>query len=146
MTALVRRSGLLLVAAMGIALSRSAGQSSSSAPADSALERRTSEVASRLRCPVCQGLSVQDSPSQLAQELRAVVRDQLRAGKTPDEVTRYFVERYGEWVLLEPTRAGFNWLVYLLPLGLLLAGGGVIVLAVRRWTRAPEPENPAPGA
>lgn len=100
------------------------------------LERRTSEVASELRCPVCQGVSVEDSPTELARQMRAVVRDQLAAGRTPDQVRQYFVEKYGEWILLEPKASGFNLLVYVLPWLAMLAGLAVIVFAVRRWTHA----------
>lgn len=99
------------------------------------LEQRTSAVASELRCPVCQGLSIQDSPSELAQQMRAVVRDQLAAGRTPDEVKHYFVDKYGEWILLEPQAQGFNVLVYVLPVAAVLAGAAVVVIAVRRWSR-----------
>ena len=106
-------------------------------PTDPALETRTSEVASGLRCPVCQGLSIQDSPSELAQQMRSLVRDQLAAGKTPEEVRAYFISKYGEWILLEPEASGFNVLVYLLPVLLVLGGLGFIVTLVRRWTVAP---------
>ncbi len=99
------------------------------------LEQRTSAVASTLRCPVCQGLSIQDSPSELAVQMRGVVRDQLAAGRTPDEVKQYFVEKYGEWILLEPEARGFNILVYILPVAAVLAGVAVVVVAVRRWSR-----------
>jgi cytochrome c-type biogenesis protein CcmH len=103
---------------------------------DTALEARTSAVASQLRCPVCQGLSVQDSPSDLAQSMRAVVRDQLAQGRTPEEVTAYFVARYGEWILLAPKPSGFNLVAYAVPFVVVLVGGVVIVVAVRRWTSA----------
>ncbi|MEX0907653.1 MAG: cytochrome c-type biogenesis protein CcmH, partial [Gemmatimonadota bacterium] len=56
------------------------------------LDRQTRDVAAQLRCVVCQGLSIQDSPSSLAQEMRAVVREQLAAGKSPDEVKQFFVD------------------------------------------------------
>jgi cytochrome c-type biogenesis protein CcmH len=107
-------------------------------PFDTVLEARTTEVARGLRCPVCQGVSINDSPAELAQQLRAVVREQLAAGKSEDEVRAYFVARYGEWVLLAPEPKGFNLLAYAIP-ALLLAGGalGVAVL-VKRWT-APQP-------
>lgn len=108
------------------------------AQADSILEARTAEVASQLRCPVCQGLSIQDSPSELSQQMRAVVKDQLRAGKSPDEVKAYFISKYGEWILLEPKAHGFNALVYALPVLLVAVGLGVIVIAVRKWTRQPD--------
>ncbi len=104
---------------------------------DPVLEERTRQVAAELRCPVCQGNSIQDSPSELAQEMKGVVRDQLASGKSPEEVKAYFVQKYGEWILLEPKASGFNLVVYLLPLVMVLAGGFVIWRAVRKWT-APE--------
>ena len=106
------------------------------------LDAQAKDLAGQLRCPVCQGESIKDSPAPLAQEMRQVVRDQLAAGKTPDEVKQYFVAKYGEWILLQPSASGFNLIVYALPFALLLAGAAVVVLAVRRWTRAPA-DSPA---
>jgi cytochrome c-type biogenesis protein CcmH/NrfF len=102
--------------------------------AESALDARTRELAAQLRCPVCQGLSLQDSPSELSQEMRDVVKSQLAAGRTPDEVKAYFVGRYGEWILMEPTRHGFNWIVYVLPFAVLAGGVWTLVVSLRRWT------------
>lgn len=98
-------------------------------------------MAATLRCPVCQGESIQDSPSALAQDMRAVVRDQLRAGKTPGEVKAYFVSKYGEWVLLEPTKTGLNILLYVLPVVLVVGGLVLVGVLVRRWTAA-QPNTP----
>lgn len=94
----------------------------------------TTALASELRCPVCQGNSIQDSPSELAQEMRDLIRDQLREGKTPDEVRAYFVAKYGEWILLSPRAEGLNLVVYLVPLAVILIGGAVVWRSVRRWT------------
>ena len=105
--------------------------------ADSVLEAQTSALASELRCPVCQGNSIQDSPSELAQQMRDLIRDQLRAGKTPDEVRAYFVDKYGEWILLTPKATGFNLVVYLVPLLVILGGGAVVWRTVRRLTASP---------
>lgn len=105
---------------------------------DTALEARTSAVAAQLRCPVCQGLSIQDSPAELAQQMRSLVRDQLAAGKTPDQVKAYFISKYGEWILLAPKPSGFNLLAYLIPVLVVLGGGVAIALAVRRWTTKTE--------
>lgn len=114
-----------------------AARSRSSAAAtasDSALEARTTAVASALRCPVCQGESIQDSPSELAKQMRAVARDRLRSGDTPDQVKAYFVSRYGEWILLEPTTTGLNILLYVLPVVLVVGGLALVAFLVRRWT------------
>ncbi len=103
--------------------------------ADSVLEARTTAVASTLRCPVCQGESIQDSPSELAQQMRAVVRDKLRAGETPEQIKAYFAARYGEWILLEPKMTGLNVVLYVLPVVLILGGLVVVIYLVRKWTR-----------
>lgn len=103
-------------------------------PADSALDAQTAAVASQLRCPVCQGESIQDSPSELAMQMRDIVKEQLKAGKTPAEVKAYFVSKYGEWILLDPKAHGFNLVLYAAPYVLLLGGLGFIVVAVRRWS------------
>ena len=70
--------------------------------ADSLLESRTTELARELRCPVCQGLSIQDSPSELSQQMRALVKEQIVSGKSDEDVLAYFVSKYGEWILLAP--------------------------------------------
>lgn len=115
-----------------------------SAPADSVLDAATRSLASQLRCPVCQGLSVQDSPSELAQQMRDVVRQQLQDGKSPDQVKDYFVARYGQWILMTPPAAGFNWLVYSLPAIVLVIGAAMLVVLVRRWTSVPRDEAMPP--
>ena len=103
---------------------------------DSILEARTREVASGLRCPVCQGLSIQASPSELAVQMKEVVRQQLKEGKSPDEVRAYFVSKYGEWVLLEPKASGMNLLVYVAPMVMVLGGAVLIWVLVRKWSAA----------
>jgi cytochrome c-type biogenesis protein CcmH len=104
--------------------------------ADSLLESQTRALASQLRCPVCQGLSIEDSPSELSQQMRNVVRDQLRAGRSPEEVKQYFVSKYGEWILLSPRASGVNTLIYALPLLALIGGAGLVIISIGRWTRA----------
>ena len=106
----------------------------STSPEDSALEAATKALATELRCPVCQGLSIQDSPSELALDMRDVIKEQLRAGRTPDEVRQYFIDKYGEWILLEPRPRGFNLVVYLVPVVALVGGLALVWRAVRRWT------------
>lgn len=106
------------------------------------LEDRTREIASELRCVVCQNLSVADSPSELAKEMRNLVREQVEQGKSREEILAYFLSRYGEFVLLAPTRRGFNLLVWGLPFVALVAGGVGVYVAARRWTRRQSEEPP----
>ena len=111
------------------------------------LERQAREVASGLRCPVCQNLSVADSPSEMAREMRALILDDLKAGKRPDEIQAYFVSKYGQWILLSPTPRGFALLLWVLPaLGALLGLGGT-AWVLRRWARrGASPPQPADAA
>jgi len=99
-------------------------------------------VAAQLRCVVCQNLSVADSPSEMANQMRAVIRERLAAGEPPDRVIQYFVDKYGEWILLSPRRHGLNWLVWGFPVAAVAVGLVAVAWLVRRWTRA----APAVGA
>jgi cytochrome c-type biogenesis protein CcmH len=106
------------------------------------LEDRVREIASELRCVVCQNLSVADSPSELAKEMRNLVRDLLQQGKTREEVQAYFVSRYGDFVLLAPPKRGFNLLVWGLPFVAIVAGACGVYLVARRWTEQRRPAEP----
>lgn len=131
-----------LLAVVFFVFGGASGAFAQASAADAELEARTTAVASTLRCPVCQGESIQDSPSQLAQQMRAVVRDRLRAGESPEQIKAYFVGRYGEWILLEPKMTGLNILLYVLPVVLVLGGLAFVVMLVRKWTKPEQPENP----
>jgi cytochrome c-type biogenesis protein CcmH len=122
--------GMILLLAFGLT---SITLSCGAAPAD--LESQVREIALQLRCPVCQGLSVGDSPSELANEMRTLIREQLQQGKTPPEVLDYFAQRYGEWILLAPPKHGFNLVIWVLPFTMLPIGAMVIYLGARRWVR-----------
>jgi cytochrome c-type biogenesis protein CcmH len=106
------------------------------------LETRTNEIAALLRCPVCQGLSVADSPSTMAVNMRGQVKELVAAGYDEEQILAYFEGSYGEFVRLQPKLRGVNWLVWLAPvLGLLL--GAVVI----RWAlRAPRSGTPAASA
>lgn len=105
---------------------------------DSVVAARTKHIAAQLRCPVCQGLSLQESQSELSHQMKGVIRDQIVAGKTDEQVMKYFVAKYGEWILLEPPAHGFNLAVYLLPFIMLFGGMGVLYVSVKKWTKPAE--------
>ena len=99
------------------------------------IEERTRAIAAELRCPVCQNNSVADSPSELAQQMRALIQEQLKEGKSPAEIRAFFVSKYGDWVLLSPPAQGVGLVLWLLPFTAL--GGGVVLVGVllRRWAK-----------
>jgi len=102
------------------------------------------DVASQLRCVVCQSLSVADSPSETAHEMKDIIRERLAAGESPEQVRAYFVEKYGNWILLSPPRQGFNLLVWVVPFAGLGLGLVLVLLVVRRWSRRPAPPQTPP--
>ena len=112
------------------------------APATPLGDQAVYEVAARLRCVVCQNLSVADSPSEMASQMRGLIRERLAAGERPDQVVQYFVDRYGEWILLEPRRHGFTLLVWLAPPVAVVAGLVLVAVLLARWTR----RRPRPAA
>lgn len=83
---------------------------------------RSAALAARLRCPDCRGLSVADSPTASAVEIRRQIDELLAGGASDDEIRRHFVDRYGEWILLAPT-APFIWV---LPYLVVLGGGAAL--------------------
>jgi cytochrome c-type biogenesis protein CcmH len=96
---------------------------------------RADALASELRCPDCQGLSVADSSTSSAVEIRRQIDELVASGASDDEVRAHFVARYGEWIRLAPGAA----LVWVVPFAALAVGVGLLVL----WTRS-RPAPPAP--
>ncbi len=108
------------------------------------LDRQTHEIGTALRCPVCENLSVADSPSPLAGEMRALIRRKLAAGESRDTILRYFVTRYGEGILLDPPQQGFSLLVWGGAFVVVVGGAALLVAKVRgALTRPPGTELPA---
>lgn len=89
---------------------------------------RVRDLTNRLRCPVCQGESVAESPSDSAQAIVTLVRQQVAAGWTDQQVEQYFVDRYGDWILLDPPRRGSTLLLWAVPL-VAITGGAVALLS-----------------
>lgn len=116
---LLAAAGALLV---GLALSRAA-------PATRA--EQVESIAAELRCPTCQALSVADSQSDAAAEMRRQIGALLDEGRSPDEVKRHFVDRYGEWILLSPTSPA----AWVIPAAATLAALAALAVWLRRGDR-----------
>lgn len=106
----------------------------SGAPVD---ENTVREIGEQLRCVVCQSLSVADSPSETANQMRQIIRERLAAGQTPEQIKAYFVDKYGLWILLAPPRQGWSLLVWVVPFVGLLGGLVLVAVLVTRWSRRP---------
>ena len=103
------------------------------------IEDRTREISTELRCVVCQNLSVADSPSEMAQQMRAIVREQVQAGKSTEQIKEFFVSKYGDWVLLRPKTTGVSALLWILPYVVLVCGIIAALWFIRRWTTKKPP-------
>ncbi len=102
------------------------------------LDRRTEEITSLIRCPVCQGLSVADSPTDLALAMKAEARQLIAAGYSEDQILSYFERSYGEFIRLSPRAEGFNLLVWLAPILAVLVGVWLVATRVRTPRSATE--------
>jgi cytochrome c-type biogenesis protein CcmH len=99
---------------------------------DPVLEQRARDISAGLRCLVCQNQSIDDSDADLAKDLRVLVRERLVAGDSDEAVRQYLVDRYGEYVLLNPRVNGHTLLLWIAAPALLLAGLGTLLVVNRR--------------
>ena len=102
---------------------------------DPVLEQRARDISAGLRCLVCQNQSIDDSDADLARDLRVLVRERLVAGDSDEAVRQYLVDRYGEYVLLNP-RVGSHTIVLWVAAPVLLIGGLGVLFVVGRRRRA----------
>ena len=92
-------------------------------PAISNEEKRAQNIGNSIMCPICPGESIDQSQNELAVQMRNIVRQKIQEGFTDQEVKQYFADRYGEVVLLEPTRSGITLLVWIIPPFALIVAG-----------------------
>lgn len=107
---------------------------------DPLLEERARDISANLRCLVCQNQSIDDSDAPLARDLRLLVREQLKTGKSDEEIFDYVVARYGEFVLMKPVVAPHTLLLWLAPPILLILGLIAVVTLFRRRAAVPAPK------
>jgi cytochrome c-type biogenesis protein CcmH len=112
-------------------------------PHEATAEERIDQITTELRCPVCQGLSVKDSTSETAHQMRDLVTQRVREGRTNAEIEAEFRAAYGDWILLSPPVASWSGLVWLVPVAALVAG---LVLATGRLRGIDAPPSAEPSA
>lgn len=104
-----------------------------------ALFQRTNQVGQLLRCPVCQGMAISDSPSEMAVNMKGQVRELLARGYTEEQILKYFELSYGQFVLLRPKMEGVTGMVWVLPVLALVIGAAVVFFKLRKLERVPAP-------
>jgi cytochrome c-type biogenesis protein CcmH len=98
---------------------------------------RVRTLSSELRCPDCEGQSIEQSSTETARAARADIRRRVAAGESDAEIRQAYIDKFGESILLKPEGGGLGILVWGLPAAAVVLGGGGLVLALRRWRREP---------
>jgi cytochrome c-type biogenesis protein CcmH len=99
---------------------------------DARQEAQAKALMEQLRCLVCQGQSIADSDAELAGDMRHMVRSRIATGESPDDIRRWLVERYGNWVSYQPPVEPVTWPLWLAPIVLLGLGGWLARSRLRR--------------
>ena len=94
-------------------------------------------IAKQLYCPVCENIPLDVCPTQACAQWRELIREKLSAGWTEAEIRTYFVAQYGDRVLASPPATGLNWLVYIIPPLVIIAGAYILYRALLSWRQAP---------
>jgi cytochrome c-type biogenesis protein CcmH len=127
---------LLIVLALAFAASATAQAIDPLPFKDHAQELRFQHLTAQLRCMVCQNETLADSNASLARDMRHEVFRLMQQGKTDAQIKQYLVDRYSDFVLYDPPVQPSTWLLWFGPLLVLLAGAAVVVVNVRKRSRA----------
>ena len=100
--------------------------------ANPVLEERARNLSKQLRCLVCQNQSIDDSDADLARDLRREVRSQIAAGTSDDAIIDQLRAKYGDYVLLNPPLYRATLFLWLSPLGFIILGGLIVMMARRQ--------------
>jgi len=104
-------------------------------PVPTPSDDQVNHIAHQLYCPVCENTPLDVCPTDACRQWRDLIRQQLAQGWTEDRIKQYFVQQYGARVLAEPPETGLNWLIYVLPPLIILAGALILFRALRSWTK-----------
>lgn len=112
---------------------------------DEITDDEVNAIAKQLYCPVCENTPLDVCPTEACRQWRELIRLQLSQGMTEAEIKQYFVDNYGGRVLAEPPRTGLNWLVYIIPPVMIVAGAFILFRSFREWTKPRAVETGAGG-
>ncbi|MDH5751713.1 MAG: cytochrome c-type biogenesis protein CcmH [Deltaproteobacteria bacterium] len=124
-TGVTARSAALLVAVLLLAGLLNAGPALAQMLSGEALDAEVRRISDGLRCPTCQGISVNDSDASFSNQIKDKVRRMLMEGQNEEQIRAYFVSRYGEWILRAPKKEGLGLVLWVLP--------GLLMLVIGFW-------------
>ena len=101
------------------------------------------KIARQLYCPVCENTPLDVCPTQACAQWRELIRQKLAEGWNEEQIIQYFVDNYGARVLSEPPRQGWNWLIYIAPPIIILAGAFILYRTLRSWQAPTTAKNGA---
>ncbi|MGH2487098.1 MAG: cytochrome c-type biogenesis protein [Ktedonobacterales bacterium] len=131
----LRRPSVLAALALMLGIGLVWGVTAAHAAQPRSLDQRTYDVASQLQCPVCNGESVADASSEVALEMRSVVRQKLAGGESEQQVLDYFRHNYTDAILETPPKQGFTWLIWIAPWAMFVAALLLFYSVGREWRR-----------
>lgn len=131
---------VVLFAVVGVLILPRNAQAQEGEPTDD----EVNAIAKHLYCPVCENVPLDVCPTQACKQWRDTIRQKLAEGWNQDQIEQYFVDQYGDRALATPPRTGLNWLIYLLPPAVFVAGAIVLTGAIRSWRRNPVEEQSDP--
>ena len=138
---LVRNSkiafSLIILIAGLVALFPVDGVNAQDTPPSGPSDDQVNAIAKQLYCPVCENIPLDVCPTQACAQWRELIREKLSEGWTEDEIKTYFVAQYGDRVLASPPATGLNWLIYIIPPLVIIAGIYILYRALLSWRQAP---------
>lgn len=133
---------VVLMAPLVAAAADPAPAAPSAVVSEDPLERQVLEIAKELRCAVCQNQPISESNADLARDMRNIIREKLQAGETRERIMDYFVQRYGDYVLLKPPLDSAGTVVWLIPPLVFIVLAGAALYFIRRGSRRKLPPAP----
>lgn len=99
---------------------------------DAAKEKQAKALMETIRCLVCQGQSIADSDAEMAGDMRSLIRERIQKGERPEDIRKWLIARYGDWVTYEPPLGASTLFLWALPVLLLISGGALALGRIRR--------------